>query len=84
MIAVCKHTRDDLQETLDTIETDFDRDFPDFREALEAGVKRHDGNRCDDDAEATPTPDRHRDGQPDDYRRPACRRPTPGRTLPDL
>ena len=54
-IDVCDHARDDLQEALDTIEADFDRDFPDFREALEAGIQRHDDNRCDDDAEATPT-----------------------------
>jgi hypothetical protein len=55
VIDVCDHLRDDLQQTLDTIEADFDRDFPDFREAIEAGIRRHDGNRCADD-EATPTP----------------------------
>ena len=54
-IDVCDHARDDLQEALDTIEPDFDRDFPDFREALEAGIQRHDDNRCEDDTEATPT-----------------------------
>lgn len=56
VIDVCDHLRDDLQKALDTIEADFDRDFPDFREALEAGIRRHDGNRCDDDAEPTATP----------------------------
>src|SRR5688500_11568564 len=55
-IDVCDHARDDLQEALDSIEADFDRDFPDFREALEAGIQRHDDNRCEDDAEATATP----------------------------
>jgi hypothetical protein len=56
VIDVCEHTRADLQKTLDTIEPDFDRDFPDFREAVEAGIQRHDNDRCDDDdARATPT-----------------------------
>jgi hypothetical protein len=55
VIDVCDHARDDLQEALDTIEPAFDRDFPDFREALEAGIQRHDKNRCDEE-EATPTP----------------------------
>jgi hypothetical protein len=53
VIDVCDHTRDTLQQTLDSIEPDFDRDFPDFREAVKAGIQRHDKNRCDD---ATPTP----------------------------
>ncbi len=54
-IDVCDHTRDDLQEAQDTIEADFDRDFPDFRELLDAAIQRHDNNRCEDDSEATPT-----------------------------
>jgi hypothetical protein len=55
-IEACDHASEDLQEALDTIEPDFDRDFPDFREALEAGIRTHDRNRCeDDDAEPTPT-----------------------------
>ena len=33
VIDVCDHTRAVLQATLDGIEADFDRDFPDFREA---------------------------------------------------
>jgi hypothetical protein len=44
-----------LQETLDGIEAAFDRDFPDFREAVKAGIQRHDKGRCDD-ATATATP----------------------------
>lgn len=56
VIDVCDHTRDVLQETLDGIEPDFDRDFPDFREAVRAGIQRHDKGRCDDDAEPTATP----------------------------
>jgi hypothetical protein len=52
-IDFCDHTREDLQEALDTIEADFDRDFPDFREALEAGIRNDD---CDEESEATPTP----------------------------
>src|SRR5262249_54469270 len=51
-IDVCEHARKDLQEALDTIEVEFDTDYPDFREALEAGIQRHDKGRCPD---ATPT-----------------------------
>jgi hypothetical protein len=53
VIDVCKHTRAVLQETLDGIEPAFDRDFPDFREAVRAGIQRHDRGRC---SEETPTP----------------------------
>jgi hypothetical protein len=54
VIDVCDHTRDVLQETLDGIEAAFDRDFPDFREAVKAGIQRHDKGSCDK-ATATPT-----------------------------
>src|SRR3954452_25104232 len=54
VIDVCDHARAVLQETLDGIEAAFDRDFPDFREAVKAGIQRHDKGRCDD-ATATPT-----------------------------
>ena len=54
VIDVCDHTRDVLQQTLDGIEADFDRDFPDFREAVKAGIQRHDKGRCEE-ATATPT-----------------------------
>src|SRR5215218_4536853 len=61
VIDVCDHSRAVLQATLDGIEADFDRDFPDFREAVKAGIQRHDSGRCDDDdaqptATATSTP----------------------------
>src|SRR4051794_14910846 len=49
-IDVCSHTRDALQKALDTIETQFDTDYPDFREAVKAGIQRHDKGRCPDDA----------------------------------
>jgi hypothetical protein len=55
VIDVCDHTREVLQETLDGIEAAFDRDFPDFREAVKAGIQRHDKGKCDDDAEPTAT-----------------------------
>jgi len=55
VIDVCNHTREVLQETLDGIEAAFDRDFPDFREAVKAGIQRHDKGRCAD-ATATATP----------------------------
>jgi hypothetical protein len=54
-IEACDHTPAALQDALDTIEPDFDRDFPDFREALEAGIRTHDRNRCDEE-DADPTP----------------------------
>lgn len=54
-IDVCEHERDDLQDALDTIEPDFDTDYPDFREAIEAGITRHDKDRCSGDASPTPT-----------------------------
>jgi hypothetical protein len=54
-VDVCDHERDVLQETLDTIEEDVDRDFPDFREAIRAGIERHDRGRCES-AEPTPAP----------------------------
>jgi hypothetical protein len=79
-IDVCDHTRDDLQEALDTIEADFDRDFPDFREALEAGIRRHDGNRCEEDAEPTATPTAT--ATPDDFSTDPTPTPDAG-TLPD-
>jgi hypothetical protein len=59
-IDVCDHTREDLQDAVETIDPDFDIDNPDFRIALETGVQRHDDNRCsgdedEDDATATAT-----------------------------
>ena len=54
-IDVCDHEVDDLQKALDTIEPDFDRDYPDFRAALEAGINDHFNDGCAD-ADPTPTP----------------------------
>jgi hypothetical protein len=54
VIDVCKHTREALQDTLDGIPAAFDRDFPDFREAVKAGIQRHDKGKCEE-ATATPT-----------------------------
>jgi len=55
VIDVCEHERADLQDALDSIEPSFHTDYPDFREALEAGIQRHENGRCGDDADATPT-----------------------------
>ncbi len=59
-IDACNHAREDLQKALDTIEPAFDSDYPDFRVALEAGIKLHDRNGCANEdngsATATPTP----------------------------
>src|SRR3954452_25225274 len=64
VIEVCNHTREVLQETLDGIEAAFDRDFPDFREAVKAGIQRHDKGRCAD-ATATATPTATATASPD-------------------
>ncbi|MBE2317477.1 hypothetical protein DVA67_015950 [Solirubrobacter sp. CPCC 204708] len=54
-IDVCEHDRADLQDAVDTIEPDFDTDYPDFREAVEAGITRHDNGRCDGSQQEEPT-----------------------------
>jgi len=51
----CSHERADLQDALDTIDPDYDIDFPDFRASLEAGIQRHDEGRCTSSDDATPT-----------------------------
>jgi hypothetical protein len=54
VIDVCKHTQKALQDTLDTIQPAYDQDYPDFREAVKAGIERHKAGRCSS-ASATPT-----------------------------
>ena len=71
VIDVCDHTRAVLQETLDGIEAEFDRDFPDFREAVKAGIQRHDKRQVRRRRG-------HRDG--DGHRRPRRPPPTPTAT----
>ena len=75
VIDFCDHERSDLQAALDTIEADFDRDFPDFREALEAGLR-------DDDCEAEATPTPTATATPDDFSTDPTPTPDTG-TLPD-
>ena len=41
VIDVCDHTQATLESTRDSIKPDFDRDYPDFREAVEAGIDKH-------------------------------------------
>jgi hypothetical protein len=55
VIDVCEHEQADLQEALDTVEPTFHTDFPDFREALDAGIERHQNGRCGGDASPTAT-----------------------------
>ena len=52
VITICDHKRADLQTALDTIEPQFDTDYPDFREALQAGIQKWDKGKCVD---TTPT-----------------------------
>jgi hypothetical protein len=49
----CDHELEDLEEARDTIEPDFEQDYPDFRVTLEAAISDQDD--CDDDAGAEPT-----------------------------
>jgi hypothetical protein len=67
VIDVCDHTEATLASTRDTIKPDFDRDYPDFREAVEAGIDKHKDGGCSGDSSdssgggtpppATSTPD---------------------------
>jgi hypothetical protein len=54
VISACKHSEKTLKRTLKTITPQFDTDFPDFRAAVKAGVKRHQRGGCKA-AAATPT-----------------------------
>lgn len=54
VIDVCDHSKATLEDTRDTIKAEYDRDYPDFREAITAGIERHDSGDCSD-AEASPT-----------------------------
>ena len=67
VIEVCDHTQQTLESTRDSIKPDFDRDYPDFREAVEAGIDKHKDGGCGGDSSdssgggappaATSTPD---------------------------
>jgi hypothetical protein len=49
VIEVCDHTQQTLESTRDTIKPEFDRDYPDFREAVEAGIDKHKDGGCGGD-----------------------------------
>jgi hypothetical protein len=53
VIEVCDHTQATLESTRDTIKPDFDRDYPDFREAVEAGIDKHKDGGCGGDDSST-------------------------------
>jgi hypothetical protein len=53
VIDVCDHTQQALQKTLDTIEPAYDQDYPDFREAVSAGIERHEAGKCTDDSSSS-------------------------------
>ena len=61
VIDVCEHARAVLQEALDRIEADFDRDFPDFREARQGGHPAPRQRPLRRRRRATATRDRDRD-----------------------
>jgi hypothetical protein len=54
-ISVCKYSVKTLKRTLRTITPQFDTNFPDFRAAVKAGIKRHQRGNCKP-AAATATP----------------------------
>jgi hypothetical protein len=45
-IDVCAHSQAALQKTLDTIDPSFDQDYPDFRDAVQAGIEKHKAGKC--------------------------------------
>ena len=49
VIEVCDHTQSTLESTRDTIKPEYDRDYPDFREAVEAGIEKHKDGGCGGD-----------------------------------
>jgi hypothetical protein len=53
VIDVCDHTQSTLVSTRDTIKADFDRDYPDFREAVEAGIDKHKDGGCGGDSSSS-------------------------------
>ena len=53
VIEVCDHTQATLESTRDTIKPDFDRDYPDFREAVEAGIDKHKDGGCGGDSSSS-------------------------------
>jgi hypothetical protein len=53
VIDVCDHTQATLESTRDTIKADFDRDYPDFREAVEAGIDKHKSGGCGGDSSSS-------------------------------
>jgi hypothetical protein len=50
VIDVCDHTQATLESTRDSIKPEFDRDYPDFREAVEAGIDKHKDGGCGGDS----------------------------------
>jgi hypothetical protein len=46
VIAVCDHSLSALRRTRASITRAFNRDFPDFRDAVNAGIVRHRQGRC--------------------------------------
>jgi hypothetical protein len=53
VIEVCDHTQATLETTRDTIKPDYDRDYPDFREAVEAGIDKHKDGGCGGDSSSS-------------------------------
>jgi hypothetical protein len=53
VIDVCDHTQSTLEGTRDTIKPEYDRDYPDFREAVEAGIDKHKDGGCGGDSSSS-------------------------------
>jgi hypothetical protein len=54
----CDHERSDLQKALDTVDSDFESDYPEFRGTVKAAIEQHDAGRCGGDESPSPTPSR--------------------------
>src|SRR4051794_18333980 len=82
----CQHSRKALKRTLQSISDSFDADFPDFREAVKAAIKDWDKQRCQREAEATPTatPSATATPAPTTAPVPTAVPPSTSGTLPDL
>jgi hypothetical protein len=56
-IDACEHERKSLRMTLRSIDDEFEQDYPEFRESVEAAIKTHDRDRCvEEEEEAQPPP----------------------------
>jgi hypothetical protein len=56
-VTECDHTREDLQQTVDTMTPATGDDFPDFLDQVRVAVRHHKQQRCANDQSASSTPE---------------------------